>query len=95
MLWSAAMHTHKLACLLTFVLAVPAAAEIPYSCQGGTAKRITVRGSPVGQGLHIDAFIPNGLDPVTLEPATLGYAIKQGAASVGIIVAATQRQALR
>src|SRR5437773_6887930 len=95
MLWSAAMHTHKLVCLLTFVLAVPAAAEIPYSCQGGTVKRMSIKSDRTV--LRIDAVIPSGLDPQAnglsvevnyepeADPANLVYSVtlpKTGFASV-------------
>src|SRR2546427_5577801 len=63
MLWSAAMHTHKLALLLAFALVAPAAAaEIPYSCQGGSVKRMSISASRTV--FHIDALIPTGLNPV-------------------------------
>ena len=66
MLWSPAMHTHKLAFLLAFALVAPAAAEIPYSCQGGTVKRMSI--ASTRKVLRIDKFIPAGLDPVTNGP---------------------------
>ncbi|TMA54834.1 MAG: hypothetical protein E6J75_13200, partial [Deltaproteobacteria bacterium] len=57
------MHTHKLALLLAVALVTPAAAEIPYSCLGGTVKKMSI--SSTRKVLRIDALISSGLDPVT------------------------------
>jgi len=63
MLWSAVMHTPKVVMLLAFALVTPAAAEIPYSCLGGTVKKMSI--SSTRKVVRIDALIPSGLDPVT------------------------------
>ena len=63
MLWSAVMHTPKVVMLLAFALVTPAAAEIPYSCLGGTVKKMSI--SSTRKVVRIDALIPSGLDPVS------------------------------